>query len=284
MTRDFFPAAVFTVLMLSLWALAFTNDEAMAHVFHHNGRAWALVLHVAIVAMPPVIAVLPEGKERRLGWGVWSFALLLAGVGNVAGSLAHAATVPIQDVFGRGVSLSVATSAVAVLGGLIIVVMEGVVGYLWEASLRRILAHFTATRRDVPADASPVAAIVATHEPTVEIAAPATPVAPLPAPQPQVVNAVTVNVAPQMQQTSVAAQAATASAATFGDEDRAALEIIRRAIGGSDFATKDALEASPWGTTRTRQLLNDATEAGVLQKLDRGQWAFAAAHDAKEEL
>lgn len=140
------PAAIYSLMMIALWFLAFPNDEAMAHVFHPNAWAWAMFMHVAIVAIPPVLALNENPRERRAAWIVWGFALLLSMVGNISGSIAHALQIEMRAFWllpAQAAGAPVA-AVVAGAGGLFIVLLEGVVGYLWEASLSRAFAWFSA--------------------------------------------------------------------------------------------------------------------------------------------
>lgn len=136
-TPNRFIVFAFTLMIIAVWALAYANDEAMAHVFHPNGVAWALFLHIGIVALPPIIAFLPSANEKKAAWITWGAALFLSLIGNVANGLAWAANVPIRQVFSEGVSLSGALGFVAICVSAIIVIFEGVVGYLWEKAISR---------------------------------------------------------------------------------------------------------------------------------------------------
>lgn len=134
-----------TGMMICLLTLTFHNDDALATVFHVNPFWWAMFVHIAIITLPPIKALLTDPEERRVAGWIWYFALFVALVGNIAGSLSHAAGVTFRQVlshdfgtFGQtwgalwnGVLLS------AIMGGALLVVFEGVVGWLWERSIAR---------------------------------------------------------------------------------------------------------------------------------------------------
>jgi hypothetical protein len=261
--RQLIPTAVFTVLMVCLLVLTFTNDEHLARIFHEHATAWAVIVHVAIIALPPTTALLPAGREQTAARGVWLFALILAAIGNVAGSLAHAAGVSVRAVLDGWPQISAGAAVVAVLGGLLIVVAEGIIGYLWESSLARLFAanKETAQVESLPTPAAPAAEIA------VEVIAAPAPLVhePMftPAPAPLV-----------HEQTAAPADEQPLAEQPLTDEERAALLTIKHAVNPQMFTTGEANEHSPFARTRTHALLGAAEAAGILNKAGRGQWAF----------
>jgi hypothetical protein len=288
--RAWFPPLVFTIMMFALFALTFTNDEHLAAVFHDYATAWALIVHMAIVALPPTTAMLPPGRERWAARTVWLFALVLAAIANVAGNVAHAANVTPRAVLDGWPVISQGAGSVAILGGLLLIVAEGVIGFLWEASLGRLFAAWvTAKEQQVEREQAP--ARRSTREVAHVRTRPANEVAPLPewvpAPLPveqpveevAVVHEIEVKSAPVVHEQMESGEQPREQGGEQGDglaaEEREALLTIKHAVNPHLFTTGEANEHSPFARTRTNTLLGAAETAGILNKAGRGRWSFA---------
>lgn len=141
--RWLFPALIFGGMTLPLLLLAYENDESMAGIFHDYASAWAVAMHVAILLFPVAIATLPRQdkrlSDRNVAWAVWGIALVLALIGNIVGSVAHASDRTIREVLnGAPTTASGFVQLVAGLGGFLIIALEFASGRLLESNVARL--------------------------------------------------------------------------------------------------------------------------------------------------
>jgi len=145
------------VVNLALVYLTFVNDEHLANVFHGDAWAWGLVIHITILAMPAINAFLPEGSERNVGQFIWAACLILAFVGNVIGSIAHASGVPVRDVLDTIPSIGDGLLYTSIGGGFLLPAMEAAFGWLFEKRLAALFAGEVApVHETIESTAAPV--------------------------------------------------------------------------------------------------------------------------------